>query len=244
MTDRPGQPSPTVELRLLTYNVRGVRAGSPAVARVIGSARPDVVCVQEAPVALRWRSRAADLARRSGLYVVSGGRPAAGNLLLCAARVDVVSAGDHLLSRSPGLAARGCTAAVLRIGGIDVGVVGTHFGLRASERRRHAAEVAAIVDQLHEAGATAVVVAGDLNSAPSAAEWGPLFERLRDTAPNDAPWSTYPARAPASRIDVVLAGPEVVVSACGLVDHVDVSRASDHRPVLAVLQLPVDHRSR
>ena len=202
MTEGPVPAGPTVEFRVLTYNVRGLRAGSAAVAKVIGSANPDVVCVQEAPVGLRWRSRAAALARRSGLYVVSGGRPAAGNLLLCAARVDVVTAGEHLLSRSPGLAARGCAAAVLRIGGVEVGVIGAHFGLRAAERRRHAEEVAAIAHQMRAAGATTVVLGSDLNSKPWADEWQPLFAQFRDPVPRDASWSTYPARMPTARIDV------------------------------------------
>jgi endonuclease/exonuclease/phosphatase family metal-dependent hydrolase len=228
----------SVELRVLTYNVRGLRTGSGAVARVIASARPDVVCVQEAPVRVRWRSRAAELARRAGLYVVTGGRPAAGNLLLCAAHVDVVSAADHVFTGTPGLPPRGCASAVLSIGGVEVGVIGAHFGLRAAERRRHAAEVAAIADQLRTDGATSVVVAGDLNSRPWADEWEPLLARQRDPVPAAVPWSTYPAKAPTARIDVVLAEPEIEVASCGLVDHADAARASDHRPVLAVLRLP------
>lgn len=227
-----------IELRVLTYNVHGLRSGTAAVARVISAARPDVVCVQEAPVGLRWRSRAAELARRAGLYVVTGGRPAAGNLLLCAARVDLVSAGDHLLSRTPGLPARGCAAAVLHAGGTTIGVVGTHFGLNASERRRHAAEVAEIAEQMRAAGATSVVVAGDLNSTPAAAEWEPLLVGLSDTAGIGAAWSTFPVRTPRARIDVVLAEPEVAVHSRGVPDHAELASASDHLPVLAVLRLP------
>ena len=225
------------ELRVLTYNVHGLRSGTAAVARVISATQPDVVCVQEAPVGLRWRSRAAELARRSGLYVVTGGRPAAGNLLLCAARIDLVSASDHLLSRTPGLHARGCAAAVLHAGGIKVVVIGTHFGLRAPERRRHAAEVAAIADRMRAEGATTVVVAGDLNSGPAAAEWEPLRSRLHDTAEAGAGWSTFPASAPRARIDVILTDPTVAVRSCGVPEPADLSSASDHLPVLAVLRL-------
>jgi endonuclease/exonuclease/phosphatase family metal-dependent hydrolase len=237
VTEQPIQPARMVELRVLTYNVRGVRAGMAGIARVITAARPDIVCVQEAPVGLRWRGRTAELARRSGLYVVTGGRPAAGNLMLCAARVDRISAADSLLSRTPGLAVRGCTSAVLRVGRIKIGVIGVHFGLRAPERHRHAAEVAAIADRLRSDGATAVLIAGDLNASPSAAEWEPLYVRLRDTALADAAWGTFPAHAPTARIDVVLAEPDVPVVSCEVLEHPDVARASDHRPVLAVLRL-------
>lgn len=229
---------------MLTYNVRGLRAGTAPVTRVISATDADVVCVQEAPVGLRWRTRAAELARRSGLYVVTGGRSAAGNLLLCSARTDVVTSANHLLSRSPGLQPRGCVAAVLRLGGVRFGVVGTHFGLRAAERRRHADEVAEVAETLRSAGAEAVVLAADLNSQPWAREWEPLLARLRDTVPAGSRWTTFPARAPTARIDVVLADPAVTVVSTTVIEHLEVSRASDHRPVLAVLQLPHPNPSR
>ena len=37
---------------------------------------------------------------------------------------------------------------------------------------------------------------------------------------------------------VELGPPEVSVDACGLIDHALAAKASDHRPVLAVLQVP------
>lgn len=237
MTEQVGAPPP-LELRVLTYNVHGLRSGAAAVARMISAAEPDVVCVQESPVRLRWRSRAAELARRSGLYVVTGGRPAAGNLLLCAPRIDLVSASDHLLSRSPGLPSRGCAAAVLRAGGTRIGVIGAHFGLRAPERRRHAVEVAAIADQLRADGATTVLLAGDLNATLAATEWQPLLARWRDTAEPGADWSTFPASTPRARIDVVLVEPLVTVLSCEVPPHTDLAGASDHLPVLAVLHVP------
>ncbi len=236
MTDGPSQPTPP-QLRVLTYNVRGLRAGVAAVARVIASAEVDVVCVQEGPADLRWRSKAADLARRSGLYVVTGGRPARGNLLLCAPRVDRVAASDHLLSRSRGLPPRGCAAAVLRVSGATFGLIGTHFGLRPPERRRHATEVADLAQRLRVGGASTVIVAGDFNSKPSAREWEPLLATWHDSASAEARWSTFPANAPTARIDLVFVEPGVTVTSCGLLEHIDAARASDHRPVLAVLEL-------
>lgn len=245
MTGEPLVSPSAVEIRLLTYNVRGLRAGSAAVAAVIASVRPDVVCVQEAPVWWRWRTRAAELARLSGLYVVTGGRPAAGNVLLCAARVDRMTAEDHRFSRTPGLATRGCAWAILRVGGVKVGVIGVHFGLRASERSRHAEDVASIAERLRAVGAMTVVVAADLNSKPWSREWEPLLRRLRDPVATDVAWGTFPAEAPTARIDVVLVEPNVTVVSCAVPDHPDVTRASDHRPVLAVLQLPlVPHTGR
>ena len=63
-------------LRVLSYNVRSLRDDADAVASVIRSCEPDVVCIQEAPRFLRWRSKCAALARTSGMFVVTGGRPA------------------------------------------------------------------------------------------------------------------------------------------------------------------------
>ena len=76
-----------VELRVLSYNVRGLRDDRQALAEVVRAADPDVVCVQEAPRFLRWRSTCAALARTSGLVVVGGGHaPRPGRRAPAAAR--------------------------------------------------------------------------------------------------------------------------------------------------------------
>jgi len=63
------------ELRLLSYNVRSLRDDADAVGDVIRGCAVDVVAVQEAPRFLRWRSKRAALARKSGLVVASAHRP-------------------------------------------------------------------------------------------------------------------------------------------------------------------------
>src|SRR3978361_1259259 len=90
-------------LRVLSYNVRSMRDDRDALGQVIRAAEPDVVLVQESPRFARWRSLCAQLARRSNLVVVSGGRYAGSNLILSSLGVDVVSTADVLFTRDPRL---------------------------------------------------------------------------------------------------------------------------------------------
>jgi endonuclease/exonuclease/phosphatase family metal-dependent hydrolase len=220
-------------MRVLTYNVRSLRDDAAAVTRVIRACRPDVVAIQEAPRFLRWRSKAAALARRSGLVVVGGGRPAAGNLLLSSLSVEVESTRDVLFSKDAGLHQRGAALAVLRLNGARFAVVGTHLDLVEGPRLRHIAE-------LHGALAVFVpadvptVVAGDMNDRPGSPAWTLLTERRVDAAPTGDEY-TYSASNPQRRIDAVFADPALRVLSAEVVDSPDVRIASDHRPLLVEL---------
>jgi len=232
----PAAPT-SVELRVLSYNVRSLRDGASAVAGVIAACRPDVVCVQEAPRFLRWRSRCAALARRSGLLVVCGGRTAGDTLLLASLRMRVLDAREVLLPRTRGLHRRGLALAVLEAGGARIGTASVHLGLDADERRRHAAHT---LDHLAALGVCQLALGGDLNEVPGAPAWQVLGSRLRDADPAAAGGApTFPARAPRVRIDGVLIGGDVQVTAYELPAVPRVAEASDHRPVLAVLRVPV-----
>ena len=238
--------TPERTLRVVTYNVRGLRDDRAAVIRVVRAAQPDIVCFQEAPRGALWRQRCGALARDADLLYVAGGRPAAGNMLAVAARVDVLGVRDAMLSPSstPGrqreLEHRGISTALLRVGGVRLGLIGIHAGLSARERARHAAEILGVAERLRAGGAAGVIVAGDLNAAPDRPEWNAMTARLTDAyaaAPSGAEL-TFPAIAPRHRIDVVFVEPPIGVVSCGAYDHPDVALASDHWPVLAVLRVP------
>ncbi|WP_052849384.1 endonuclease/exonuclease/phosphatase family protein [Streptomyces avicenniae] len=232
------------DVTLLSYNVRSLRDDRGALARVILACAPDVVCLQEAPRFPGWRRHASRLARATGLFLVTGGAPSCGTMILCAPRIAVESAADLLLPHTPGLHRRGLATAVLRTAdGARLGVISCHLGLRAAERRVHARLAR---DHLAALGTPYAVLAGDFNERPE----GPAFrglltgdDRLYDAwrvAPEGGA-ATFPARAPDRRIDAVLTTAAVRVTGCGVPDGPgpdDPRRASDHLPVRARLRLP------
>jgi endonuclease/exonuclease/phosphatase family metal-dependent hydrolase len=221
-------------MRLLTYNVRSLRDDAAAVAQVIRACDPDVVCIQEAPRFLRWRSKCAALARMSGLLVVTGGRPAGAMLLLANLRVKVVGTQDVLLSKRPRLHQRGLAIATVEVAGERWTVASMHLDLDAGERRRHVDEVMAVLDAYDDP----VVVAGDVNETPGQPAWQALAARWQDAyavAPAGE-GNTSNAKHPQRRIDGVFVDPRVEVVSCGVPDVPGIAVASDHRPVLAVLR--------
>jgi len=226
------------EIRLLTYNVRSLRDDKHAVATVIRACAPDVVCIQEAPRFFRWRTKCAELAAESGLFVVTGGRPAGAMLLLASLRVRVVAAKDVLLSKKRGLHQRGIALARLHIGDAQVVVGSLHLDLDAAERRRHIGE---ILLRVKDFGAPAVL-AGDINEEPTQPAWQELAAHYRDAyiVASHGGEHTYSATDPVRRIDGVFVDQRIEVIECGVPDVPGIERASDHRPVLAVLRVPVE----
>lgn len=226
-------------LRLLSYNVRSMRDDRAALARVIRSAEPDVVCVQEAPRFLRWRSRCAALARTGGLVVVGGGRAAGANLILSALRVDVVTTANALFSKDRGLHQRGVAIAVLRLRGAEFAIAGTHLDLSEEPRLRHLAELdRTLADHVPDGMPT--IVAGDVNDRPGSPTWAAMTKGRTDAfaaAGTGSPF-TSTALAPHQTIDGIFAGPGIGVRTARVLDGDDVRLASDHRPLLAELDLP------
>lgn len=235
---RQDEPVPTT-LRLLSYNVRSMRDDRAALGRVISSTEPDVVCVQEAPRFLRWRSKCAELARRSGLVVVSGGRAAGAQLILSNLRVDVVSTQDVRFSKDPRLHQRGTAIAVLRLAGSTFAVAGTHLDLVEPARLRHIQELNRAIAQYVPADVPSVV-AGDMNGQPGSATWNALIADRLDAfaAAGQSSAFTSTAAYPHQRIDGVFVDHRIRVLQARVVDHPDAKIASDHLPVLTVLELP------
>ena len=205
----------------MTWNVRSLRDDASGVARVLRSAAPDVVLIQEAPRLWRWRSACARLARTSGLVVVTGGRPAAGNLILCSMRVRVVSTRNVLLPRVPQLHLRGAATAVLEVDGRQISVLGTHLDLDAGARLGSARQLKS---------SSYDVIGADVNEEPGGPAWTELSAGLVDVAEGLGP--TFSVANPRRRIDALFVSPalrpvRVEVLATGPV--------SDHFPILAEL---------
>lgn len=229
-------PAAGVEIRLLSYNVRSLRDDRDAVAAVIRYCRPDVACIQEAPRFWRWRSKAAWLASESGMTVVTGGRPA-GLLILTSLRLRVVGTREALLSRTPLLHQRALVTAEFEVSGVHFSVSSMHLDLEPAPRLRHAHEILRHV----ACDGIPAIVAGDVNEEADGAAWRALAAQMPD-AWGGVRVPTYSALEPVRQIDAVFADPTVTVTSCDVPDIPEIKRASDHRPVLAVLRLPGGQR--
>lgn len=209
----------------MTWNVRSLRDDARGVARVLRDQNADLVLVQEAPRLWRWQSACARLAREAGLLVVTGGRPAAGNLLLCSPRVKVITAQQIRLPKKAGLHRRGAVRAVVEIGGHRLSLLGTHLDLDAEARldtvRRLRTE-------------TYDVIGADLNEEPGQPAWLTLSDGMVDIADGLGP--TYSVASPQRRLDALFVRPDLAVSR---VEVVDPGPVTDHRLVVADLSLRV-----
>ena len=223
-----------VRLRIVAYNVRSLRDERSAAVPVLRDLDADVVCVQEAPRFFRWRSKNAALAREAGLLYVGGGRTANGVAMLAAHRVDVSGVIEYRLSRTPRLIRRGVVAARIHKAGVWCTVASVHLGLDAGERPRHRREILGLVNR-YESPVT--ILAGDFNETPDMPTWQAFAAEFTDAgATADAP--TFSARNPRRRIDGVFVRGPAVVESCWVVGGADAEVASDHRPVVADLEIP------
>jgi len=217
---------------LLTYNVHDLTDDAAAVAHVIRSCRPDVVCLQEVPRRLAAGRRVRRLARECGLRWSAGGRGSGGTAVLTAPGVEVISSGvGRLPVAGPLTRTRGYS--LVRLRGLTV--VSVHLPLREHERLAH---VTAVLQRLRDAGPC--VVAGDLNEPPGGPSWAALAALVTDPG---GCGPTYPSRAPTRRIDAVLATSGLVVTRLAVAGPSeqlwpqDLRAASDHLPVIAELAL-------
>ena len=224
-----------MRVRALTWNVHGFRAGMEQVAKVIAAERPDLVLLQES----RSRRRLRRLAKRLGMrWVVSHSwRNLIRNAVLFTPDWRLASVEVHLFPKFGRMRRRGMTVARLRKLGVPLTAISTHFGLGPRERSVHAPQV---TDYL--AGVSGAVVVGvDLNEEPqaSAARW--ISERLFDAfgTAGVGDGLTFPASAPTARIDYLFMR-NVPVTRAWVSSAPNAAVASDHRAVVADLELPED----
>ncbi|MEU3842621.1 endonuclease/exonuclease/phosphatase family protein [Streptomyces sp. NPDC028635] len=240
------EPDGSAVIRVLSYNIRSLRDDTAALARVIRACAPDLVLIQEAPRFFRWRKKLARLAHAADLVMVTGGATTTGPAILSSLRATVERTEDVLLPppRDPDLHRRGLAMAVVRFGGVRLGVVSCHLSLDDEERSTQAG---LFLDRLATLGVDHVVAGGDINERPD----GPAFRRIAGSLQDChavAPWGrahTWTPADPYQRIDAIFATKEIEVLGCGVpvgapgVSEADLRAATDHLPVLAALRVPV-----
>ncbi|MGY3200038.1 endonuclease/exonuclease/phosphatase family protein [Streptomyces sp. TE5632] len=250
-----GAQAPAVPLRVATYNIHA-GAGQDGVfdldrtAEAIRDLDADVIGLQEVDVHWGTRSGFVDEARAladaldmrvffAPIYdldpaTADGERRQYGVAVL--SRHPVLEAENHEITRlstqtsDPVPApAPGFAEVTVDVKGAFVHVYSTHLDHRADPSIR-AAQVADMLEVLAADRGPKILV-GDFNAEAKAPELAPLWQRLRDAAPDGG--GTYPAVDPVKRIDLVTVSPGITVTGA----HEVATDASDHRPVVTDLKL-------
>ncbi len=222
-----------IALRVVSYNVHGLRDDRTALTAVIRELAPDVVIAQEAPRRLRWRTRCAQLAHSWGMVHAAGGLPGVGSALFTSLRVRVTDGWRLEFPLTPGRHLRGAVFARCLVGRTPVALVGTHLATDPAERPAQAQLLKKALADLD----APVILAGDLNETPGGGAWRTLADGLVDAGVDEG-HPTFPATAPDRRIDAVLVDPRISVAAFRVLDTDVTRRASDHLPLVADLVLP------
>ena len=220
-----------VPLRVVSYNVHGLRDDRAALVGLIRDLAPDVLVVQEAPRRFRWRHKCALLASETGLVVAAGGLPSLGNLLLVSLRVAIRRTWCLRYPLTPGRHLRGAVFAEASVRGARFTVSGSHLATDPAERPAQAAHWKSEL----AAAEGPVIAAADLNEGPGGSAWRMVEEGLIGSAA-DVP--TYPAALPQRRIDGVFVTPDVSIEGYEIISTDRARAASDHLPVVADLLLP------
>ena len=246
VTASQSPPAPAVRARVLSYNIHHAEGVDKVldlarIARVISSAQPDLVALQEVDRrATRSASvdQPAELGRLTGLRHVFGPNIPLqggdyGNAVL--SRWPIIRSVNHQLPNVDAGEQRGVLEVHVEAPGARTPVVlwATHFDHRSNdaERRASAQSIEARIRQQPDAAALLV---GDLNDVPASSTLkllGAMWTRSNtDVLP------TIPVGKPARQIDYVLYRPANRWRAIAT-RVLDEAVASDHRPLLAVLEL-------
>lgn len=224
--------------RVVAYNVRGFRDDVEALGRIVHDLQPDVLLLNE--TGARWRLRR--FARAHGFETATDPwsplRRRAKDAVLVRPPWRIAGHRQQRFTGSAFLYPRAALLARLEREGSHLLAVAIHLGLRPAERRRHVDE---LLETLRDGG-DPVVIGGDTNERPEGRAMTRLAARFPDawTRAGEDPGETIPAAAPIARIDYLFTSPGVAVIRAWVPKGEDVTEASDHRPVVADLDLPDD----
>jgi endonuclease/exonuclease/phosphatase family metal-dependent hydrolase len=225
-----------VRCRVVAYNIRGFRDDVEALGRIVRDLHPDVLLLNE--TGARWRLRR--FARVHGFEAATDPwtplRRRAKDAVLVRPPWRITEHRQERFAGSAFLYPRAALIADLDRERRHLLAVAIHLGLHPAERRRHVDE---ILETLGD-GRDPVVIGGDMNERPEGRATTRLAKSLPDawTRAGEGPGDTIPATAPVARIDYVFTSPGIDVVRAWVPDGADVAVASDHRPVVADLDIP------
>lgn len=148
-----------------------------------------------------------------------------GNTILVRKGVEVLDQRTLIL---PALEPRGAVLADLRVGGLDIRVVGMHLGLVGLWRKRQALAVLEQLEQLEISLPT--VMMGDFN------EWsvnGGCLHHFARAHHVGAPGPSYPSVRPMLRLDRIVTSVDIAIEEQGVHLTAAARAASDHLPIWA-----------
>lgn len=242
------QPSEPRRITVLSYNIHhgegaDGRVDLERIAAVIRNAEPDLVALQEVDRYTRRTgliNQAQELACRTGMQYLFGRTidyqgGMYGNAVLT--RLPVNGFANRALPFTPGREPRGVIHLHVYSGPTESGhsifrFFATHLDVSEADRLN---AVPALLEFAMEEPEMPSLLAGDMNALPDSAPMK-LLNKGWQVAETGQPLPTYPAAAPTRQLDYILYRPadrwrvlEVRV--------LEETIASDHRPILAVLEL-------
>ena len=233
-------------LRVLTYNIHhgeGMdrKLDLERIAKVIESAQPDIVALQEVDKTVK-RSQSVDqpaeLARLTNMQAVFGSNISLqggeyGNAVL--SKYPIRGHKNHKLPNFDAGEQRGVLEVQIEVHGLrePLQLLATHLDHRADGRER-LASAKAINELVTDDTNKVAVLAGDLNAVPDSNVLKEFTRSWSRTNVDILP--TIPVDKPSRQIDYVLVRPR---SRWKLIETkvLDEAVASDHRPLLAVVEL-------
>jgi endonuclease/exonuclease/phosphatase family metal-dependent hydrolase len=233
----------------MSYNVHvGIgmdkKLDLPRIAEVIRRERPDLVGLQEVDRGVERTGRVdeiAELARLTGMeyafapnLAYQGGWYGVAILSRLPVRATEHARYQHLREAER----RGYLLAQVSVGGGPVNFVVTHLDYQHDDNRLY--ETRQLLESVERSGAT-TIVAGDFNDEPAGASYKLMLTRFADAwadAGSGDAGLTYPADVPRKRIDFVFHAPRerTRTRRAWVVETL----ASDHRPLVAEIELKLD----
>ena len=247
-------------IKVMSYNIHfGVGAEGynlRRTAKVIRQSQADIIGLQEVDVHYSDRSHYEDqirrLARNLHMHYAyapiydfaptdgSKNRRQSGVAVL--SRYPILASHSHLQTRlsteEPNPSPKqlpGFLETVIQVDNKPVTVYNAHLDYR-DDRRIREIQVSEMMKIMAKRPDTQFVL-GDFNAAPGQLELAPLFKDYRNTLGScQHDCYTFPADHPKWQLDYVMVTPQVEVIKASAVPE---DKASDHRPVLATVRVPV-----